>query len=119
MVPVLKKLKVLTRLNLLPLLSYGASFDQFMTIKTFSKWIYISCVHRDTYLYVKRNMFGLFHDYFCSQSWIIIIYYFVDYVPYPQCKFNGAKFLESGKSSFRFLHVHSHIDPVNYIYVLQ
>ena len=37
MVPVLKKLKVLTLLNLLPLLSYGASFDQFMTIKTFSK----------------------------------------------------------------------------------
>ena len=42
MVSVLKKLKVLTLLNLLPLLSYGAkrlteSFDQFMTIKTFSK----------------------------------------------------------------------------------
>ena len=42
MVPVLKKLTVLTLLDLLPLLSYGAerlteSFDQFMTIKTFSK----------------------------------------------------------------------------------
>ena len=34
-------------------------------------------------------------------------------------KFDGAKFLESEKSSFRFLHVHSHIDPVNYIHVLQ
>ena len=38
-------------------------------------------------------------------------------MPYPSCKFDGAKFLESGKSSFRFLHVHSHIDPVNYIHV--
>ena len=37
MVPVLKKLKVLTLLNLLPLLFHDASFDQFMTIKTFSK----------------------------------------------------------------------------------
>ena len=37
MAPVFKKLKVLTLLNLLQLLSYGASFDQFMTIKTFSK----------------------------------------------------------------------------------
>ena len=57
MVPVLKKLKVLTLLNLLPLLSYGASFDQLMTIKTFSEMIYISCVHRDTYLYVKTSIF--------------------------------------------------------------
>ena len=32
-----EKLKVLTLLNLLALLSYDASFDQFMTIKTFSK----------------------------------------------------------------------------------
>ena len=38
---------------------------------------------------------------------------------YPSYKFDGAKFLEAGKSSFRFLHVHSHIDPVNYIHVLQ
>ena len=30
-----KKMKVLTLLNLLPLLSYDAIFDQFMTIKTF------------------------------------------------------------------------------------
>ena len=29
-------------------------------------------------------------------------------MPYPSYKFNGAKLLESGKSSFRFLHVHSH-----------
>ena len=40
-------------------------------------------------------------------------------MPYPLYKFNGAKFLESGKSSFRFLHVHSHTDTVNYIHVLQ
>ena len=40
-------------------------------------------------------------------------------MPYPSYKFVGAKFLESEKSSFRFLHVHSHIDPVNYIHVLQ
>ena len=40
-------------------------------------------------------------------------------MPYPSYKFDGAKFLESGKSFFRFLHVHSHIDPVNYIHVLQ
>ena len=40
-------------------------------------------------------------------------------MPYPSYKFDGAKFLESEKSSFRFLHVHSHIDPVNYIHVLQ
>ena len=38
---------------------------------------------------------------------------------YPLYKFDVAKFLESGKSSFRFLHIHSHIDPVNYIHVLQ
>ena len=38
---------------------------------------------------------------------------------YPSYKFDGAKFLESGKSSFRFLHVHSHTDPVNYVHVLQ
>ena len=49
MVPVLKKLEVLTLLNLLPFLFYGASFDLFMTIKT----IYISCVYRDTHLYVR------------------------------------------------------------------
>ena len=40
-------------------------------------------------------------------------------MPYPTYKFDGAKFLESGKSSFRYLHVHSHIDPFNYIHVLQ
>ena len=33
--------------------------------------------------------------------------------------FNGSKFLESGKSSFIFLHVHSHIDEVNYVHILQ
>ena len=38
---------------------------------------------------------------------------------YPSYKFDGAKLLESGKSSFTFLHVHSHSDPVNYIHVLQ
>ena len=37
MVPVLKKSKVLTLLNILPLLCYDASFDQFMAVKTFSK----------------------------------------------------------------------------------
>ena len=36
-VPVLKMLEVLSLLNLSPLLSCGASFDQFMTIKIFSK----------------------------------------------------------------------------------
>ena len=40
-------------------------------------------------------------------------------MPYPSYKFDSAKFLESEKSSFRFLHVHSHTDPVNYIHVLQ
>ena len=40
-------------------------------------------------------------------------------LPYPSYKFDGVKFLESGKSSFRFLHVHSHIDPVNYVHVLE
>ena len=34
------------------ILSYRASFDQYMTSKTVFKQIYISCVHRDTYLYV-------------------------------------------------------------------
>ena len=69
-----------------------------MTIKTFSKKIYISCVHRDTYLYVnfEKHIWSFswlfFHD---SQSWIIIIYFcrlsalsFIQVV--------GAKFLESG-----------------------
>ena len=38
-------------------------------------------------------------------------------MPYLSYKFNGAKFPESGKSSFRFLHVHSHTDPVTiYMY---
>ena len=40
-------------------------------------------------------------------------------MPYPSYKFDGAKFLESGKSFFRFLHVHSHNDLGNYIHVLQ
>ena len=40
-------------------------------------------------------------------------------MPYPLYKFDGVKFLESGKSSFRFLHVHSHIDPINYIHAFQ
>ena len=40
-------------------------------------------------------------------------------MPYPPYKFDGAKFLESGKFSFRFLHVHSHIDSINYIHVFQ
>ena len=38
-------------------------------------------------------------------------------MPYPSFKFDGAKFLESRKSLFRFLHVYSHIDPVTiYMY---
>ena len=35
---------------------------------------------------------------------------------FPSYKFDGAKFAESRKSSFRFLYVHSHIDPVYYMY---
>ena len=39
-------------------------------------------------------------------------------MPYSSYKFDGANFVEPGKSSFIFLHVHSHIDQVNYIHVL-
>ena len=60
MVPVLKKLKVVTLLNLLPLLFYGASFDQFMTIKTFSDrptyHVYIG-IH--ICMKILRSIFGL------------------------------------------------------------
>ena len=75
---------------------------------------------RNTYLYVnfEKHTFGLFHDYLCSQSWIIIIYF---------CRLSALSFIQVywcqvswvWNSSFRFLHVHSHIDPVNYIHVLQ
>ena len=57
---------VLKLLNLLLLLSYGASFNQFITIKTFSRQIYISCVHRDTYLYLN------FEKHIRSFSWLFL-----------------------------------------------
>ena len=40
-------------------------------------------------------------------------------MPYPSYKFDGAKFLESGKSALRSLLIHSHIGPVNYICSVQ
>ena len=43
-----------------------------MTIKTFSKWIYILRVYWDTYLYVKRSIFGLFHDYFAVHTSLMV-----------------------------------------------
>ena len=61
MVSVLKKLIVLTLLNLLPLLSYDAkrlteSFDQFMTIKTFTIDLQIMCTSGYTgYIFVCKE----------------------------------------------------------------
>ena len=64
MVPGLRKLKVLILLNLFPFLSYGASFDQFMTIKSFSKKIYTSCV-----LYIRiHTSYVNFEKHICSLS---------------------------------------------------
>ena len=115
MVPVLKKLKVLTLLNLLPLLSYVSLWQlkPFPNRSTYHVYIGIYIC-----MLILRSIFGLLHDYLCSQSWIIIIYV---------CRLSALSFIQVcwcqvswvWKSSFRFLHVHTHTDPVNYIHVLQ
>ena len=53
--------------------------------------------------YIFLCKFVLFHDYFCSQSWIII--YFCILSAFIQVCWYQVSWV------FRFLHVHSHIDP--------
>ena len=51
MVPVLKKVESLDNIDLLPRLCYGASFDQFITVKTSSKIdLHIMC--RSGYIFL-------------------------------------------------------------------
>ena len=79
MLPVLKKLKDLTLLNLLPLLSYGAkglteSFDQFMTIKIFSN--FFICTSEYIFVRKEKHIWSFFMTIFAvslgSSSFIVL-----------------------------------------------
>ena len=61
-------------------------------------------VPRDTYLYINFEKHIWSFSLLFLQSVLDVHHLvFVDCVPYPSYKFDGAKFLESRKSSFRFL----------------
>ena len=103
-VPILKKLKVLTLLNLLPLRSYVSlwllkPFPNRSTYHVYIWYIFV-CKFWDAYLVFFMTIYAVSLG---SSSFI-----FVDSMPYPSYKFVGAKFLESGNllsDSYTLIHI--------------